>query len=187
MRTALAGPACTGQPATPDWPAGSARARKARAVVGIETAALRGRCGQYAGAPRARTPGPPSVRVVARHTPCHTVVPVAMWVPSNTRFWLPTLRARRRQQRSPRTRMGLRSPKSTRTTTDTRRGTGPHAHASSQRRPILEAHWPGRTIDGSIRQIANPVRDRWMRPQLFWPTSATNRRAAPLRDGVCGC
>ena len=79
----------------------------------IETAALRGRCGQYAGAPRARTPGPPSVRVVARHTPCHTVVPVAVWVPSNTRFWLPTLRARRRQQRSPRTRMGLRSPKST--------------------------------------------------------------------------
>jgi hypothetical protein len=79
----------------------------------IETAALRGRCDQYAGAPRARTPGPPSVRVVARHTPCHTVVPVAVWVPSNTRFWLPTLRARRRQQRSPRTRMGLRSPKST--------------------------------------------------------------------------
>ena len=79
----------------------------------IETAALRGRCGQYAGAPRARTPGPPSVRVVARHTPCHMVVPVAVWVPSNTRFWLPTLRARRRQQRSPRTRMGLRSPKST--------------------------------------------------------------------------
>ena len=32
---------------------------------------------------------------------------------SNTRFWLPTLRARRRQQRSPRTRMGLSSPKST--------------------------------------------------------------------------
>ena len=79
----------------------------------IETAALRGRCGQYAGVPRARTPGPPSVRVVARQTPCHTVVPVAVWVPSNTRFWLPTLRARRRQQRSPRTRMGLRSPKST--------------------------------------------------------------------------
>ena len=79
----------------------------------IETAALRGHFGQYAGAPRAWTPGPLSVRVVARHTPCHTVVPVAVWVPSNTRFWLPTLRARRRQQRSPRTRMGLRSPKST--------------------------------------------------------------------------
>ena len=27
VRTTLAGPACTGQPSTPDWPAGSARAR----------------------------------------------------------------------------------------------------------------------------------------------------------------
>ena len=76
----------------------------------IETATLRGRCGQYAGAPRAWTPGPLSVRVVARHTPCHTVVPVAVWVPSNTRFWLPTLRARRRQQRSPRTRIANERP-----------------------------------------------------------------------------
>ena len=51
-----------------------------------------------------------------------------------------------------------RSLEGPRTTADTRRGTGPHAHANSQRRPILEAHWPGRTIDGSIRQIANPIR-----------------------------
>jgi hypothetical protein len=33
MRMALAGPACTGQPSTPDWPAGSTRARKAPAAA----------------------------------------------------------------------------------------------------------------------------------------------------------
>ena len=33
MRMALAGPACTGQPSTPDWPAGSARAREAPAAA----------------------------------------------------------------------------------------------------------------------------------------------------------
>ena len=33
MRMALAGPACTSQPSTPDWPAGSARAREAPAAA----------------------------------------------------------------------------------------------------------------------------------------------------------
>ena len=41
VRTALAGPACTGQPSTPDWPAGSTRARKAPAAAKTDSVLLR--------------------------------------------------------------------------------------------------------------------------------------------------